>query len=352
MSEARLARWLREVELAPGAERQDAIDAAANSLVEELDVRAALDLVLLAHGDARSPSAELVATAVHRHDETAALRPEDLETQLAAAVAVVRGLEGEDTDTTSRLGLAVLNAEFAGLSPGIPELPGLAVRAMTQASERLRARRALKLSQPNTAEALGGAQYAEDDGNPANHQDLNSILRATEDALEGTLSAMSSLVTALNRRMDGAEEELELLAWSFGDFSEIVKRPFKKVPEAAAPVVLAVEVAQAIKQSVPLPSAGALLSRALGATRSDKVTTIAKATNAAVKLADAEWLLRAEGHRLLPVLSAFSAHAEFRGKATWVESMARWQIDPNREICGLALAEETLREIVLTRAMG
>jgi hypothetical protein len=348
MDDQRLAGWLRDVELAPGAERQGALNAAAASLAQDVSFRGTFSLVLLAHGDHRSPSADSVADAVHAQDETAALRREDLETALTAAVAVVHGLEGESIETKAWLALSVLNARFAGLAPAIAELPDLALRALIEASEQLRERRALKLGKPGVAEALAAAEYATGDTTQAYHTDLRGVLDATEKGFTRALSALNRLVKALNRRLDGAEEELELLAWSFGEFSETAGKPFNEVPDAAAPIVLSLEVARATKNPVPLPSTRALLSRSLG-TGAGKQTTLAKAIPAAVKLIDEGQLPDAEGHRLLPVLSAAKAHAEFGGNPNWTASMERWQIDPSQEVDALDLAEETVREILLTR---
>ena len=349
MGDQRLAGWLRDVDLAPAAERQAALDVAAASLAQDLDVQGALDLVLLAHGDHGSSSADAVAEAVHAQDETAALRPSDRETTLTGAVAVVHGLEGDSAETKGSLGLSVLNARFVGLAPVIAELPDLAARALVEGSESMRARRTLDLGAPDVAGALGTAEYEEGDAIQAERQDLRSVLDATEAGFARTLEALDRLVAALNRRLNGADEELELLAWSFGEYSETAGRPFKSLPVAAAPIVLALEVAQATKQRVPLPSTRALLSRALGS-RADKPTTLAKAVPAAVKLMDGRRFPDGR-HRLLPVLSAVGAHSEFSGKATWIESMARWHVDPNTEIDALALAEETVREILLNRPM-
>src|SRR2546425_879231 len=90
----RLAAWLRDVNLEPGASRQAAIQAAAQSLATGGNSSLAIDLTLLAHGKDNASALQQVSEALRAQDETWDIRSGDLVANLTAAVTAATAMEG------------------------------------------------------------------------------------------------------------------------------------------------------------------------------------------------------------------------------------------------------------------
>ena len=345
----RLAGWLREIDLSPGAERQEAIAKASKSIAGGSLKRAdALELALLAYQDDGSSIAGRVIDAVRDQDATAAMRAGDMETSLTAAVATIFGVES-GRNPGVLLALAATNATFAGLTPAISDLPAIARRALVVLSESLRSRKTLTASAPEIKSVLAKAGDFSQEGAPVTSEQLRGVIAATEKAAGKVSGVTTRLASAATRRLESTEEELDVLWWCFGEFSELADKPVEALPEHAAAVVLGAELAGRTKKAAPLPSTKALLSRLLG-NRVDQPATIGRAIPSALKLVDGA-LPDVEGHRLLPVLSAAREYRQLEGKPAWKESLSRWAIDPDREVRAVDLAEELVREILLVTHM-
>ena len=152
------------------------------------------------------------------------------------------------------------------------------------------------------------------------------------------------------RRFKALEEEVDVLWWAFGEFSELAGKPFKSMSEHAASCVAGIELATHVAGRAPLTTARAILSRIL-LSRGDKATDLDRAIPAAVKAIGDEWIENPlDAHPLLPVLSSLEEYRSLGHKAVWKETVfARWNIDPERSVAVLDLAEQVSRELLLVR---
>lgn len=350
MSEAanRLAGWIHAVDLEPGATRLNVVSGAAASLAKSTGKAEILDVVLLAHRISRGEAVSSVAAALRKHDKESAVREGDLLAALTAAAAAAFALEGEPKIAVP-FGLAVRSASFLGLEPAVPELDGLARAGLARASEAQRRRAKLSVVGADIDTALEGWPELQE-GQPVHTQHLTSAYEAVEKAAKATAGVAPRAFPPITRRFEALEEEVDVLWWVFGEFSELADKPFKSVPAHAAGCVAGVELASATAQRAPLPAARAILSRILQS-RADKATDIGRALPAAVKVIGDEWgIERRDGHPLLPVLSSLEEYRSLGHKVVWKDAVsARWEVDPARETTVLDLAEQVTREILLAR---
>lgn len=344
----RLADWIRAVDLDPGATRLDAVRGAAANLAKSAIGEQALDLVLLAHGVSRGDAVASVAAALREHDEESAVREGDLLAALTAAAAVALALEADKSAVP--FGLAVRSASFVGLESTVPGLNELAAAGLVRASETQRRRSKLAPSRADIDAALEDWPELADE--TAVHGDS---LRAAHDAVAKATKAIAAVAPrpfqAVTRRFETLEEEIDVLWWAFGGFSELAGTPFESVPQHAVGCVAAIELTSHTARSAPLPTTRAILSRTLKS-RAEKDTDLSRAVPAAVRaIEDDRWVDDPpEGHPLLPVLSSLHEYRSLRHKAVWKSTVPeRWDVDPERTVTVLDLAEQVTREILLVR---
>lgn len=350
MSDAanRLPSWIRAVDLDPGATRLEVVRGAAESLAKSPDEAAILDLVLLAHGMARGNAVGSVAAAMREHDEASVVNEGDVLAALTAAAAAAFALEG-DVVAAVPFGLAIQSAGFVGLQPAVAELATLARAGLARASEAQRRRGKLSVVGANIDTALDDWPEGQQD-QPIYGQDLNSAQKAVAKAAKAAAGVTSRALPPIARRFEALEEEVDVLWWVFGEFSEFADKPFRSVPENAAACLAGVELASRTARRAPLPTTRAILSRILQP-RADKPTEIGRALPATVKLLGDEWVDQPPpGHPLLPVLSSLEEYRGVGRKAVWKESVAaRLEVDPGRSTTLLDLAEQVVREVLLAR---
>jgi GTPase-associated system helical domain len=351
MSEAedRLAGWIREVDLEPGATRLEVVRGAATTLAKSTDNAEILDLVFLAHGSARGQAVSLVDEAVRQHDEASAVREGDLLAALTAAAAAAFALEGE-ANVAIPFGLAVRSANFLGLQPAVPELDALARAGLAHASDTERRRTKLSVVGAKIETALEGWSDVPD-GQPVYGENLRTAYSAVEKAAKAAGAVAPRALPPITRRFEALEEEVDVLWWAFAEYSELADKAFNSLPEHAAACVAGIELASHTARRAPLPSARAILSRVLES-RADKATDVGRALPAAVKAIGENWVDRhPDGHPLLPVLSSLEEYRSLGHRAVWKEAIAaRWGVDPARTTTILELAEQVTREILLARS--
>ena len=352
MSEAadRLASWIRTVDLEPGATRLEVVRGAAANLAKTTGEVEILNLVLLAHGSSRGDAVSSVGSALREHDDASVLREGDLLAALTAAATVAFALEG-DTSIAIPFGLAVRSASFLGLEPAVAELDALARAGLVRASEVQRRRAKLSVSRADIDAALGGWPKPPD-GHPVTTESLNTAHDAVEKAAKAAAGVAPRALPPITRRFEALEEEVDVLWWAFGEFSQLADKPFKSLPEHAAACVAGIELASHTALRAPIPASRAILSRILQ-TRADKETDLGRALPAAVKVIGEQWMdTRPDGHPLLPVLSSLDEYLSVGRKPVWKESVAaRWGADPARATSVLDLAEQVTREILLARGL-
>lgn len=342
-----LPRWLREVELEPGSERQAAIGAAAGSLADSAGGYQLLDLVLLAHGDAQGEASDAVSQAVRAVDPTFGAAPTDLEMHLAAGAAVAAILGKPTTGTLAAH--AVLTARWLGLPPAIAELHQLAQAALVERSEVLRARGTFPTTS-TVEKALAELPAFETDGQGVVYQEARAVVDATKKASNALSALMKRVAAECESRLDAADEELNILWWAFASRSERVRSAWSDItPSAAAALIAGVEFAGLLRFEAELPSTESLLSRVLGGVSTEQGQITGAVEAAAQHLTDLQ--LPEKGHRLLPMLSSLIEYRALNGQKEWRKSTSRWQVDSSAGSDALGLATQAVREVLSSKSL-
>lgn len=340
----RLAAWLRDVDLEPGASRQAAIHSAARGLAEGGDPSLAIDLALLAHGEDNARALQQVSEALRAQDETWDVRSGDLVATLTAAVTAATAMDGPPSAALP-FALATSSAHFVGLSPSVVELPELARASLVKSSETLRGRQEAASIGPDIKGSFSdGSELAT--SSPGSSDALNAIIKASISANNKIVTSINKVLGNVTKHVRVLDEEVDVLWWTFGAYSERTGKPFAEIAPFAAPCVLAFELKSILVERCPLPSSRGLLSRALADSANLEVR-LRDVVPAACEALGTAWLPDFHGHRLLPVLSSVQEFVSLEGQAAWVESVARWHIAPDRTVSSLRLAEQTLHELIL-----
>jgi hypothetical protein len=184
-----------------------------------------------------------------------------------------------------------------------------------------------------------------DDANAATHAQLGAL----QIAVIADVDALMSELNELRRRLMANDEELDLLWWAFSGMSERAHRQWSSISANASKALLAgMEMAKLTTFEVPLPSSRSLLARVLGKSASS-IASIQDAVTG--ELLDWSPDSTSSGHRLLPVLSCVEELIALSGDAAWSSSVKRWGIDTARQSELVDLSLQTLREVLITRAI-
>jgi GTPase-associated system helical domain len=353
LTDERFPAWFENVELEPASFRLSALREASETLAERLPARHAIDLVTYAMGRRSVQAFQVVVTAVSAHDRSFAPAADDLEPRLVAAAAVARVLERAGEDAAAAAG-AVLSGEFAGLSSPLAELPALARAAIAERFRRARTRipaPSLDVLGRIEGETAVGTEYMPPEA---------AIRRLREEsvALARELqSAITTLGQRFDARLDAADEELDILWWAFSAPPAMVERGRWDEPsESAAASLLraGLELAARHRRGGEVPSAREILRRVLGPLANDEfaISDVVEGT-AAVSLDPVE------PNALLPILTSAGEYLAFReaelisfgGERSWIDSCLRYGVDPSLRHQGEEIAAQTLRELLLARAM-
>jgi len=338
--QARVAEWFRSVDLSPTPD-EHAARLSAIGEVRQAVLRNPLGAVLVAHGHQAADAQSEILAIVRVSRPAFSDEANRCELQLMAAAAIADALD-ESEPSAETLAQCVSSAAFSQLPALIPELPELAVRALTTLSERSRSRATVEIAR--TPEALFSPPSKEEVPDP--EEFTAALSSAVVEAFSSLSKHLDSVVSGLRSRLDAAEEEADLAWWAFAGGSTetrafVTARGRKAV---ASPIAVALEFWRALAFGPEPPSTETLLSRVLGpiSKRSFSLTEIIPAA-ASLDLRPAE--VPEQGHPLLPILSAFCEFEAFAGKPAWLDGAARWAGDMGRAHESPALAHQLVREI-------
>src|SRR5258708_4378934 len=261
MFEEHVPGWLHRVELQPGSDRQAAIIDAAKSLDRTLTSHQCMGLVLLAHSIDEAAAYELIRDAVASRDTTFGCPIDDLETRIIAGIFTSALLE-QGSDRSVVVAQSVLSAAWAGLSSEVVDLPDLAASAVVRQSEALRTRSDFAITTDLAGAAKAVPSFPADD-NPTTHNEATAMSGALSKALETIRRSFDQASQRMNSRLAASDEELDILWWAFGGYSELEEAPWASVSASRKPLVMAVELARLTRFVVEPPSARAVLSRLL-----------------------------------------------------------------------------------------
>jgi len=337
----RFPRWVETIELEPTSGRRfAALRAAAESVGSGLRPRSALALVEYAAGLASPAAFDAVQSAVATNDGSFAAAAADLEPRLVASVALARALERLDQSAALVAG-AVLSAEFVGLRFPVEELPTLARAALAGRFQRLRSR-----VPPARLEPVPNRPAPTEQPRPA---DL--------DALAETLTRrVTALEQRLGTRLDAANEELDLLWWAFGAQPSGERLRWGDLESTEALLRTGRELADRHRFHAEVPSARELARRAIGALADEEFTLADVVVSGAAHVA-VDGLVPGP---LLPILTSAAAFRalgdeqafSFEADRDWIEAVRGHGIDPRLRRRGDEITAQTLRELLLARALG
>jgi hypothetical protein len=349
----RFPRWVESVELGPSSERFTALRAAAESVGRDLTLGAAFDLVAYAVGRNNTSAFETVQAAVSGNDPTFAGVAADLEPHLVATAALARVLEGDD-DKAAVVAGAVLSAEFAGLSSPVEELPQLARATLASRFRGLRDRvdvPAAKLE--NIFRDVPDVAF----GIPTPSERVDLLLAATKTLAEQFTRMLGILGQRFETRLDAADEELDMLWWAFAADSMDVNTRWRESYGPAALLRTGLELADRHRFKAEIPSAREILRRALGPIGSEEYSVADVVVAAAADQVDLD---AAPPGPLLPILTSYAEYLAFKdsesigfqAEEAWVISAGRYGVDPTIRRTGDEIATQTLRELLLARAVN
>jgi hypothetical protein len=342
----RFAHWAQDVELESGSERFTALRQAAESLADGLTPAAAFDLAGYAVGHNSATAFEAVRAAVSQNDPRFAAAAVDLEPRLVASAALARTLEDHD-DTAALVAEAVLSAEFAGLDSPVPELPELARATL---SERFRGLR-------NRVEIPSARLAAIFDAPGPAGGDLQAamLLGATRTLAEQLTNMLGALGQRFETRLDAADEELEVLWWTFAQQGTQNGTHWRDLDAAQVLLRSGLELADRHRFNAEIPTAREILRRVLGPLAAEQYSVAEVVSGAAEQVA----VDTVRPGPLLPILTSCAEYLAFKrteevafqGEHAWVTSAGRYGVDPTIVRRGDDIATQTLREHLLARAL-
>jgi len=284
-------RWYREVDVEENRDRLQRRWTAVSSLVPTLDkvkVESLLRVVFRSKGALTSEGIGTIRAAFKAADDLFDMQGNDREVEILCGciLAVLLELNGTLPPWTAlAVSTSALNGSRATQLP--MNLTVAAENAIARMAEQNRVRPNLqdaKLQTPTVAFTKAKEKFQA-------ALDAASLSGAFDAAAEATNLTLASMAKKFNSAIDKTaafiaiqDEELEMLWWVLGERSDGTKKPFKKVPEKARPLVFGTELADATA-SLPGPlSIDGLLLRA--GLKSDQTFTIPAAINAC----DKSWL--------------------------------------------------------------
>ena len=349
----RFPRWFESIELEPESGRFGVLRDAADAVGSRLELGAALDLVAYAVGRTSPSAFSAVHAAVSENDRMFAAAAGDLEPRLVATAALARVLENDD-DRTAVVAGAVLSADFAGLHSPVEELPQLARAALARRFRGLRDRVALPDMKLEDIFAHV-PRFAGEMAQPA--QQIDPLLRATKMLTEQLTSTLATLGQRFETRLDAADEELDILWWAFTaqGGEDRLRWGELNAPEATL-LRTGLELADRHRFKAEIPSVHEILRRVLGSRAADEysVAEIVIAAGEDVALDDVT------PGPLLPILTSRAEYLAFKdaefvafqSEHSWMNSAGRYGVDPTIRRRGDEIAAQTLRELLLARALG
>jgi hypothetical protein len=340
----RFPRWVESVELLPASARYTALHQAAEGIGATLERSTAVDLVAYAVGRGEMATFEAVCAAVAVNDPSFNASASDLEPHLVASAALARSLENDDL-TAAVVAGGVLSAEFSGLFSPIPELPALARATQDRRFARLRERVAVpRLELESMFRDL--SNFAVDGWRAA--EAVDQLAGATRTLAEQLEQIIAALAQRFELRMDAADEELDVLWWTFAAHGASQGAGWT---DAYTPDVLlraGLGLADRHRFEAEIPTAREILRRVLGP-RADEDYVLADVVAAA---AGRVALDSAPPGPLFPILSSNAASVALQGGPEWVAAAGRLGVDPLLNRRGDEIAAQTLRELLLARAIA
>jgi len=347
-------RWYQSVDIGNDSERYqrrwDGLLATAN----EADKDDVETLVRLAYQSRQKPSQDRIQI-IRKHfrdfDESFEMAGNDRELQVLAGATLAVMMERPEIDEAERAALAVTTTGLGGgRTTDLPlNLAALGERSIAALGESNRRR-------PSLA-APGGAPKLDFESSISKVTEASNwegVKQAFGLAAEDTNKALRTIALKHGNAIKNVatfievqDEELQMLWWLTGQYSEDYECPFSKVPSNAQPFVFASELADATAILPGPPSIKAILSRTVQKLRSKIL--VAEAVNSL----ESTWLERAIGDSdpspvSTPLHFAIKRQLETGAGDAWIAGWAAATgVDPDFKLSRITLGEMFYRERLL-----
>jgi hypothetical protein len=318
------ARWYLDSFMTDGVTRdmrwKGVIDIAAKAefQVVEVLVRLAFPSKVPASGTKNENLSEhyqTVLTTISGSDVAVDPTHNARELQVLAAAALVEAFK-----RSPDAALAVSTASFGGArKPDLPmDLGELAEAALGDLSRTRRDRVDTKTVQVAAAKLdFAVSAQAQQSMDAATWKvELERLRDNAATAINTLVTSQNRALNALNRQMTLDQEELQILWWLIGGYSEVGGADFDKIPAKARPLLLGYELGDLTNISPGPASIKAILSRA-------GVSSAGLAIQDAVNAADLEWAMgQSESKGISPVTTPVHFALEKRAELGTTDS---WQ---------------------------
>jgi hypothetical protein len=313
-----------------------------------------LELVRMAHQQDVDPEIRSsIAETLQSADPLFPMESNKLLLGIMACAALIDRFEGRSGHAVTAAAIGVMTASELGWKPSLAELTSSASLYLQKEGQRLRPTKAPAVSDyaapvkkavaPMTTQTAAGAVPAPELG--AALDAIVTGMAASQGAAARTVEVVSSL-----------REQLNVLWWLFGEHAYCVDQDFSATDAAAAPMILAVDLA-ALTEFIPAPPAArAFLSKALRLASADGTElSAADAINAIPR--EVREKIHFPGNERVrtftPLTELVRRSLETQNKTEWVNPGASATGYPaKKKVAPIHLADGLYAEQLLVRLSG
>ncbi|MEH6784416.1 MAG: GTPase-associated system all-helical protein GASH [Alcanivorax jadensis] len=239
------------------------------SFIDEVNENEVEALLRLAYGTRQPPEADVVQSFREKFkeaDEAFEMSGNDREMQLLAAACLAVIMSTVDAEKAPFAAIAVTTTAFgSGRKADLPmDLKDLGGHEVSRLGEYLRKRPALSI--PSTPLIIKPEETIEKFSAQQNwegvKQGFKDIAQAVTNGIKVPMQRQVSALRKVTSFIEIQDEELKMLWWLVGRYSDSYGCAFEKVPVAARPFTFASELASVTARLPGPPSISGILSRA------------------------------------------------------------------------------------------
>ena len=262
----------------------------------------------------------------HEIDQSFPMLNNDLELSILAGASIAHCIESNPQHPTN-IGLATVCANYLRRNINTrsqEEIVDITRKYLTQQSIHLRERTALNGINVDTK--LDELKTALKNAFDAAH--VIPLIDKITEAISSSVSMTNAAMKLLSKALLAQEEETNMLWWLYGEYSNDLKRPLRKIDKAALALLAPKELADLTK-IIPGPiSVEAFLEKAIGYGKGKKVTKISlkDAINSSPFEWKEAWIDGKDTDEVLdlcPVFYAMKKSVESGDDSSWIASLEK-----------------------------
>lgn len=349
--QANFATWYSSMQLGTDADIQLARWSQVQAVAKGPSSAELTSLVSLAF---KLKQSEASKTAIRSKFSNDAPAPGDAELAMLAASSLTVAFQGRNATAAKAAAMVVTTTAASQRAPELPvPLVGMAEQALSDLAETTRQRPQPLLNKTAPVVNVKAALEANPDFDQSNvHAVFNSMAQEVNKALQDVVNRQKLFEAAVQGYIKVQDEELDVLWWLHGGYSELAHLPFGEVPSAQRPLVLAAELSELATVLPGPPSLAALLTRA--GVESSAMVSVEVAVNA-LPLSLLHTLLPESDHPKVspattPILEAVRRRLEIDGQDGWTVG---WDsvtgLAHKQELSALKFAQSAFLERLLVR---